>query len=178
MMEIEVKILEIDVASVKQKLDSFGAKKIFEGEITASYYDFSNRKLRNEDLVLRLRKKSGKEQTVELTLKEKLSQVEAKIMEEYEVNVTDFEATQKILYGLGLREVKTARKQRVSYLLDDVHFDLDTFPGIPTFLEIESSTLELVQKYVTKLGFSMKEVKPWSGGDLLRYYEKLKKQKM
>ena len=41
MKEIEVKILEIDVASIKKKLDSLGAKKVFEGELTASYYDLS-----------------------------------------------------------------------------------------------------------------------------------------
>jgi len=172
MKEIEVKILEIDVAAVKQKLESWGAIKVFEGDITASYYDFSDRELRDKDLVLRLRKKG---QTIELTLKEKLNQEEAKIMEEYEVNVTDFETMQKILYQVGLREVKVAKKYRVSYILDEVHFELDTFPDTPTFLEIEAPTLELVQKYVRRLGFSMQEAKPWSGGDLLRYYQKRKK---
>ncbi|MEK6939549.1 MAG: CYTH domain-containing protein [Nanoarchaeota archaeon] len=176
MREIEVKILEVEVASLKRKLESWGAKKVFEGELTASYYDFSNGKLGKGGLVLRLRKKSGTEQTVELTLKEKISQTEAKIMKEYEVAVTNFEAMQKILYGLGLRETKVARKHRISYQLDDVHFDLDTFPGIPTFLEIEAPTLEIVKEYVTKLGYSMAEAKPWSGGDLLRYYGKVSKR--
>ena len=177
MKEIEVKILEVDVTSVIQKLDSLGAKKVFEGEVTASYYDFSNGRLGKDGLVLRLRKKSGKEHTIELTLKEKISQAEAKIMKEYEVTVTDFETMQKILYGLGLQETKAAKKHRISYRLDEVHFDLDTFPGIPTFLEIEAQTLERVREYVAKLGFSMAETKPWSGGDLLRYYEKTRKSK-
>ena len=112
---------------------------------------------------------------VELTLKEKISQAEAKIMTEYEVNVNYFETMQNILHGLGLRETKVTRKHRISYRLDEVHFDLDTFPGIPTFLEIEAPTLERVQEYVAKLGFSMAETKPWSGADLLRYYEKTRK---
>ncbi len=172
MQEIEVKILEIDCQSVNQKLESLGAKKVFEGEVTASYYDFSNGKLGKDGLVLRLRKK---EQTVELTLKKKLSQAEAKIMQEYEVNVTNFEAMQNILYGLGLKEIKTAKKHRISYVLDDLHFDLDTYSGIPTFLEIEAPTLEKVREYVVKLGFSMKDTRPWSGGDLLWYYKKIKK---
>lgn len=173
MQEIEVKILGIDTPYIKQKLESWGAKKVFEGEVNASYFDFSNGRLKDHNIFLRLRKKGP---TVELTLKEKVEQEEAKIMRECEVNVTNFEAMQKILYGLGLREIKVAKKHRISYLLDEAHFELDTFPGAPTFLEIEAPTIELVREYVQKLGFSMQDAKPWSGGDVLRYYEKSKKK--
>lgn len=41
MQEIEIKILEVDVSSITQKLESWVAKKFFEGEVDASYYDFS-----------------------------------------------------------------------------------------------------------------------------------------
>ncbi len=173
MQEIEVKILEVDTSYIIQKLESWGAKNVFEGEVNASYYDFSNRRLRDNDRFLRLRKKGS---TVELTLKEKIKHEEAKIMQEYEVNVTDFEIMQKILYGLGLLEIKVAKKHRTSYLLEEVHFEFDTFPGIPTFLEIEASTIERIREYVLKLGFSMQDAKPWSCGDVIRYYEKNKKK--
>ena len=173
MQEIEVKILEVDVSYITQKLESWGAKNVFDGEVNASYYDFSNGRLKDNNRFLRLRKKGS---TVELTLKEKVEHEEAKIMQEYEVNVTDFEIMQKILYGLGLLEIKVARKHRTSYLLDEVHFELDTFPGIPTFLEIEASNMERVREYVQKLGYSMQDAKPWSGGDVLKYYEKNKKK--
>lgn len=173
MQEIEVKILEINTPYITKKLESWGAKNVFDGEVDASYYDFSNGRLKENDLFLRLRKKGP---IVELTLKEKVEHEEAKIMQEYEVNVTDFEIMQKILYGLGLLEIKVARKHRTSYLLNEVHFEFDTFPGIPTFLEIEASTMERVREYVQKLGFSMQDAKPWSGGDVIRYYEKNKKR--
>ena len=173
MQEIEVKILEVDTLYITQKLESWGAKNVFDGEVNASYYDFSNGRLKDNNRFLRLRKKGS---TVELTLKEKVEHEEAKIMQEYEVNVTDFEIMQKILYGLGLLEIKVARKHRTSYLLDEVHFELDTFPGIPTFLEIEASNMERVREYVQKLGYSMQDAKPWSGGDVLKYYEKNKKK--
>lgn len=174
MQEIEVKILEVDTSYVTQKLESWGAKNVFDGEVNASYYDFSNGRLKDNNRFLRLRKKGS---TVELTLKEKVEHEEAKIMQEYEVNVTDFEIMQKILYGLGLLEIKVARKHRTSYLLEEVHFELDTFPGIPTFLEIEASNMERVREYVLKLGYSMQDAKPWSGGDVLRHYEKIRKTK-
>ncbi len=173
MHEIEVKILEISTSYITKKLESWGAKNVFEGEVDASYYDFSNGRLKDNGLFLRLRKKGP---TVELTLKQKVEQEEAKIMQEYEVGVTDFEIMQKILYGLGLLEIKVARKHRTSYLLDEVHFEFDTFPGIPTFLEIEAPTMERVREYVQKLGFSMQDAKPWSGGDVIKYYEKTKKK--
>ena len=170
MLEIEVKILEVDVKSITKKLESWGAQKTFEGELTTHHYDFSHQGLEKRNLALRLRKRADSEQTAELTLKEKIGKTEAKIMQEYELRVSDFEVMQNILHYLGLKEIKAAKKHRTSYVLGEVHFDLDTVPGIPTFLEIEATTLERVHEYVKKLGFSTEEAKPWSGADILRHY--------
>ena len=168
MKEIEVKILNINVAQVTQRIGELGAIKVFEGEVTSQYFDFPDRRITLADKVLRLRRKG---EITELTLKRKESHKEAKIMREYEVVVSDFEATRKIMGLMGLQAYKIADKHRASYHLGSIHFELDTLPGIPTFLEIEAQTLERLREYVAKLGFSMKDTVPWSWCEVLKFYK-------
>ena len=169
MREVEVKILEINRNEIIKKLELLGAKKVFEGNVSALYYDFDNLILTKEDKTLRLRKKGEK---AELTFKQKISKDKAKIMDEHEIQIENFETTKKILESIGLKEIKRLDKHRLSYSLGNVHFELDTLPGIPTFLEIESEDLETVKKSVEKLELSMKDAKPWSGKEVLEYYRK------
>ncbi|MFC1732480.1 class IV adenylate cyclase [candidate division KSB1 bacterium] len=170
MEEIEVKILEINTEEVIKNIEDLGAKRVFEGDIHFSYFDFDDKRLSKERKILRLRKK-GK--ISELTFKKKISKEKAKIMEEHEVIIEDDDSIRKILGGIGLKERPSAKKHRISFALDDVHFELDTFPGIPTFLEIEAKTLDILKEYVEKLGFSMDNALPWSGKDVLRHYGNL-----
>jgi adenylate cyclase, class 2 len=169
MEEIEVKILEINVKEVQQKLKKLGAKKVFEGEVIALYFDFPDKRMIKNGKLVRLRKKGDE---IEFVIKEKISKEEAKIMKEHEVKITDFEEMSRILGLLGLQRYKSAQKHRITYVLEKVHFEFDTLPGIPTFLEIEAPTLGKVKEVAGKLGFSMEDCKPWSGGDVLRHYGK------
>lgn len=56
---------------------------------------------------------------------------------EIETPVGDFQATAEILRSLGLREVRYQENYREEWRLADVVFDIDTWPDLPTFLEIE-----------------------------------------
>lgn len=170
MQEVEVKILDVDLDEIGRKLNQLGAKKTFVGEIRASYFDFPDESLRKTDKILRLRTK-GKQQG-ELTFKQKLSREKAKIMDEQEISFSENNITtvHKILTGLGLQEFKTIQKYRTSYVLGDIHFELDKIPDIPLFLEIEATSLERLQQAVELLGFAMTDTKPWSGKDVLNHY--------
>ena len=53
---------------------------------------------------------------------------------------------------------------------EEFHFDFDTYPHIPTFLEIEAPSKEKIKKYVKLFGYSMKEALPWSTKELFDYY--------
>lgn len=169
MKEIEVKILEVDKEEVIKKLKELGAKKVFDGKIKTSYFDSDDEWLKRDGKVLRLREK-GRE--LKLTIKKGISKEEAKIMEEFEVGLDEFEPIKNILNGLGLKEIQKIVKHRASYVLGDMHFEFDTHTGIPTFLEIEGPSLEKVKDYVEILGYSMEDTKPWSVWDVLEYYEK------
>ena len=123
--------------------------------------------------MLRLRKRDGK---FELGFKNLVSKEKAKIMEEFQVTVDDFDAMKDVFLNLGLKVILKFAKHRTSYLLDGVHFEIDTFEGIPALLEIEASNLKVIGKYVKKLGFSMKDAKPWSTDDVINHYKNMKKQ--
>ena len=179
MLEVEVKFLEVDVPTLMKKLTQLGAKKTFEGEITATYFDFPNGSLREKGTLIRLRKKGN---MVELTCKQRTNTAStAKENMEFEIHCTDFDTTKQILEKIGLMDmgktsdankIENTGKHRTSYAIGNVHFEFDTFPGVPTFLEIEAQDVETITEWAQKLGLDMQDAKPWTGKDLLRHYGK------
>ena len=93
-------------------------------------------------------------------------------MEEYEVEVDDFETVRKIMKGVGLKESKIYVKNRTSFKIGKVRFELDTLPRIPTYMEIEAPSEKMIERYVKKLGFSMADTRPWNAEDILKHYKK------
>lgn len=170
MREIEVKFLEVNVESLVQRLFELGAKSQFEGEIEAWYFDDDNKRLSGEKKTLRLRRKGD---IGELTLKVEAGKGKGKEMDEYEIQFQNYREMRRILEHLGFKETRSMAKRRVSYSIGEVHFEFDTIPGIPTFLEIEAQEYGLIEKYARILGLSMDDAKPWSGRDVLSYYKQL-----
>ncbi len=168
MKEVEVKILEIDPRKIKSRLRRMRARKLFEGEIHALYFDFRGRKLKGRGQVLRLRRK-GK--LIEFAFKQKRRKKEVRIMDEFETHVDDWANAQKILKGLGLKVIKEVRKHRISYGLGTNRFEIDKYPGIPAFLEIESRSIQTLKKMVKRLGFRMRDANAWNTFDVLRHYQ-------
>jgi len=167
MIEIEGKILEVDKEKVILLLEQLGAKKVFEGKVSARFFDFEDGRLGKKHIHLRLRTKGEK---AELTCKQRISKAKVKIMQEDEIAVEDYEAMEKILVAIGLQEIYRYEKHRLSFVLLDVRFEFDTFPNIPTYLEIETTDVKILEKYVEKLGYSMKDVVSFSGKEVLKYY--------
>ncbi len=170
MKEIEVKILEINVEEVEEKLKKMGAEKVFEGEVISIYFDFSDKLLEKEDKILRLRQKEDK---VILTYKELISQDEAKIMDEYELKVNDFSSMKRIFKSIGLFPLYEFKKKRTTYELNQIHFEIDKYHDVPAFLEIEAPDLDTIDKMVSELGFSKEKVNSYSIKDVLKYYDKI-----
>jgi adenylate cyclase class 2 len=169
MKEIEVKILDIDCSQIKEKLLSLGAKKIFEGVLEAIHY--TNNQLKKTNNKLRVRKEG--EKTI-LCLKEPLSFENAKIVDEFEIEVEDIEKTHQILEKLGYTTKRRSSKMRISYLLDGTHYDFDKyyedFDYIPEFLEIESSSYEEILKCAKRLGLEESQLTSLSTSDLIKKY--------
>lgn len=146
--EYECRILDIDVEEIRKKLESIGAKKVKERSMRRYVYDIDpNRK----GFWIRLRD-NGEKTT--LTLKETVSD---KIdgTKELEVTVDDFEKTNMILNRLGFVANACQENRRISFVYEDVEIEIDFWPKIPPYLEIEADSAEKIEKVVKLLGFEM-----------------------
>ena len=177
MKEVEVKILEVKRKKIEETLSKLGAKKVFDGDIQTLFFDSKDGRIIKAKDVLRLRKEEDK---IELTYKKVRFDEAAKKAEEYSVEVSDLEMTEKILQNLGLGIIDDMLKHRVSYKLDTARFDMDRYLGkydfIPEFLEIEAENVEAIYKYAELLGFKPKDCLPWSTKELIEYYSKKRKK--
>jgi adenylate cyclase class 2 len=173
MKEIEVKVLNVDKQKIGEILTKLGVKQTFDEEITSYFFDFENKRIINAKNVLRLRKK-GKQSV--LTFKKILSKQSAKVVEEYEVEVSNLSEMENILKMLGLSVTESIKKHRTSYKLKDVQFDIDTLENeyafIPTYLEIEAKNIELIHKYAKILGYRADDCLPWTTNELIKFYSK------
>jgi adenylate cyclase class 2 len=165
--ELEVDILEIDVEDVTAKLESLGAKKLFEGQIDSVYFDFCNKSLDKDCKILRLRKK-GK--TCTITLKQKAAD-NGDAQEEYEIVVANFEKARVLIESLGLVECQTDSRERICYKLRKSDVNINIYDNIPPFLEVKSPSEQELKEIVKLLGFSMSKAKCKSEKDVVANYE-------
>ena len=177
MKEVEVKILEVKRKKIEETLLRLEAKKVFDADIQTLFFDFRDGKIIRAKDVLRLRKEEDK---IELTYKKVRVDKSVKNAEEYSVEVSDLEMTEKILQNLGLGIIDDMLKHRVSYKLDTARFDMDRYLGrydfIPEFLEIEAENVEAIHRYAGFLGYMPKDCLPWSTKELIEYYSKKRKK--
>ena len=146
--EFEVKILEIDVDKIISKLDSLGAKKIGEKEQKRFVYDFTPIK---ENSWVRLRT-NGQDTT--LTIKE-IQNDKIDGTKEIEISVDDFETTNIFLEKLGYIPKGYQENKRISYILNGVEIEIDFWPKIPAYLEVEGKSIEDVEKTIQLLGYEL-----------------------
>ncbi len=144
--EFEVRILEIDVDKIKVKLDKI-AEFQWDHVQKRYVYDFIPKE---ENKWIRLRTNGD---TTTLTIKNLVTS-EIDGTQELEIIVDDFDKTNMILKELGYVPKGYQENRRVQYILDGVEIDIDYWPLIPTYLEIEGPSEEEVYNTLTKLGYS------------------------
>ncbi|MFT4313301.1 MAG: class IV adenylate cyclase [Candidatus Woesearchaeota archaeon] len=174
MKEIEVKILEVPVEKTQKYLESIGAKKVFDSYMDIVYLDTPQKTLQSQKKLLRLRTKGDK---AELTFKKVIRVSDVKEMSELNIEIDSLKYHLDVFVELGYVVTKRMRKKRVSYALNDMSFEFDTLPHIPTFLEIEAQCVEDIYYWVEKLGFTKNDMKSWSMSDVEHHYAHLLKNK-
>ena len=171
MKEIEVKILDIERVSLESRLTTLGAELRFDDEIDALFFDTPGGLIGGARNLLRLRREGTK---VVLTFKEYVANGKAKVRQEYETVVADFDAMSAILKHLGLHPVLTVRKHRTTYELPGARFSFDRHTGelayIPEFLEIEADSAKLLDENVARLEFKASDCRPWGLPELIAHY--------
>ncbi|MGN1012517.1 MAG: class IV adenylate cyclase [Clostridia bacterium] len=162
-IEYEVRVLEINSDELINRLERIGAK--FIGKYDQKRYVY-NTIPKKEGKWLRLRT-NGEETTLTYKSVEKNSIDGTK---ELEIKVEDFEKTNELLELVGIKSKGYQENRRIRYLLDDVEVDIDTWPLIPTYVEIEGKDEDSVNNVIKKLELQNNKV---TALDVQSVYEKI-----
>jgi adenylate cyclase class IV len=133
-------------------MKAIGAKKIYDDTRIITYFDHPDNSLREADEGIKLTEESklklehtrkvanGQSDTVKLFVSRKDEAVE-------------------FLKRLNLVPVTKVKARRISYKLDAIDFDIDCFPGIPLFMEIDmADTKPELEELLSTLGLAENEV--------------------
>ena len=145
-IEKEMRFLNIDKTDLEKRLALAGAKCVFSGARQCRYvYDFHPK---DDNKWIRLRT-NGFETT--LTIKHVVDQT-INGTKEWEIQVSDFDETYEMLKMMGYEPRAKQENIRSRFLLDNVEIDIDKWPGIPAFVELEGDDENDIQLVVKKLG--------------------------
>ncbi|MBN2101302.1 MAG: class IV adenylate cyclase [Candidatus Aenigmarchaeota archaeon] len=170
MREIEVKILEIDKEAISDKILNLGGEQTDERVIVDNFYDYPDGRLKKIHEVLRVRNSEKEKEIVYKCAKEKND--EFKIHREIETSLGSPETMMEILEKCGLVIVRHTEKKRTSFEFENVKIEIDEYPDIPPFIEIEGPDEESIRTAVEKLGYQMKDTTSVTGHQVIRKYGK------
>lgn len=75
-------------------------------------------------------------------------------VEEIEFGVTDIDAAEALLHKLGFTTYRHQQKKRHSFSLGDVIVDIDTWPHVPTYVELEGPSEARLREVAEQLGLA------------------------
>ncbi|MEG1048674.1 MAG: CYTH domain-containing protein, partial [Bacilli bacterium] len=111
----------------------------------------------NPNKWIRLRKSNDK---IELTTKhifEKNSNLIQKVMET-EIATSDFEETNKLLESIGLMKRSYQEKIRYSYKYKNAEIEIDIWPRLEPYIEIETDNEKLMNEIINLLELNSHEI--------------------
>jgi adenylate cyclase class 2 len=147
--EFETQVLDVDVEAISKKLRDAGARE--EDEVLQKRWVYYI----DEKSWIRLREVSG---VAAITYKNKAGKGISET-EELETIVENFEKTAEILARLDFYDNKYYQEnRRKKFVIDNTEYTLDSWPKIPTILEIEAKSEEEVHKGLELLGLTGKDV--------------------
>lgn len=148
--EYEVRVLNIKKERIIEKLEELHAEFQWDLIQKRYVYDFIPK---IEGKWIRLRT-NGEKTT--LTIKNLVSS-EIDGTQELEIEVDNFERCNLILKELGYVPKGYQENRRRQYLLNGVEVDIDSWPLIPDYLEIEGPSEEAVYNALECLGFKRED---------------------
>jgi adenylate cyclase class 2 len=148
--KIEAKFLDVDYDQLKVRLKSAGATCMHPDRLTKRLtMDFPDKRLRRTaNGWVRVRDEGDR---ITLTYKQ-LNDRSIAGMQEVEAVVDDFEKTEELLKAIGLERCAYQETRRETWELDGVEIDLDQWPWIRPFVEVEGPHEAAVWSVVRKLG--------------------------
>lgn len=160
--EIETKVLDIDAEEIKMKVIALGAEKTQETRLIVHWYRFKGVKEGEDPWFLRIR--SNSEGKHEVTWKAK-SDILGTVRKHKEINfnIAEPEKLADLFEELGLEKYAEQEKDRTTFNLKDWTFDIDQYPNMPAYMEIEGNSNEHVEEAMKLLG--VEGHKTWAKGE-------------
>lgn len=169
MEEIEVKFLNIDPEAIQKKLEEIGATKVGEYFQKWRVFDYPDWRLDKQGAWLRLRDEG--DGRISLSFKQRLGMSDQAGandtgMEEIEVGLNDFDKMALIFQRIGFVEKHYAEKKRIRWKKDDTEFDVDFYPELEPYLEIETTSWEKIDEATALLGLKKEDRKIFSANQV------------
>jgi len=131
--EIEVRFLEIDKEDLLMRLRVARAEDKGESILEELIFYDTERKWVDQNKLVRLRRNGSR---VDLTYKwHQARAVDG--AKEIELEVSDMSKAEAFLSAIGLQIARHQEKRRHTFKLGEVVIDIDTWPCIPTYVELE-----------------------------------------
>ncbi len=169
MNEVEVKILDVNLDSFKNTIRDLQGKLVHDRILYREmYFDASKHDVQFSSLRLR-----SQGDTCFLTMKFKVNKdVNFLTRKELEIEVSDFDTMQTMLQELGYEPYGLREKYRTEYKVGDVKVELDEYPEIPPYVEIEGNNQKSVEDFIKSLGFELKHTVHFSATEIIKQYGK------
>lgn len=159
--EYEIRVLEVNKQSIIKRLEELGAIKIGEYHQERYIYDLKpaqdNKwiRLRTDGNITTLAYKDIESNTIDGT-------------KEVEFEVNNIEYAKEFMDKLGFKYRNFQENKRIKYGLDDIEIDIDTWPMIPTYMEIEGNSEEKVNEMIDRLKIDKTKITTLNCDDIYR----------
>ena len=164
--EYEIRVLEIDKEEMIKKLEKLGAK--INGKFEQKRYVYDLRPVEKGKWI-RLRT-NGKVTT--MTYKDIVSNTIVGT-KEIEFEVQDFFIANEFLEKIGFKNRSYQENERIQYILNDVEIDIDSWPMIPTYMEIEGKSEEQIINIKNLLNIDESKVTTLNCDDIYKQIYKI-----
>ena len=151
-IEYEVKFSPIDLEDMRQKLQDAGASLKTPARLMRRCVFAAEANPGMTCTYIRIRDEGNK---VTMSAKQHATDGKMDSQKEYETTVKDFDTTRQILLSSGLTQTGFQENKRETWeMLDGTLVELETWPQLPNYLEIEGKSEEAVKKTASLLHFN------------------------
>lgn len=164
--EIETRFLDINKDELMKKLVSLGA--IDKGEEKLEEIIFYDQAMswKGKNKFVRLRKTKDK---IKLNYKNNEKQT-VDSAQEIELEVSDLGKCSELFGKIGLKAIRQIEKNRHTFQLGDVNIDIDVWPKIPIYAELEGPSVESLKNVCNQLNIDWEKRFDGDAREVFKHY--------